>query len=308
MRWIATLAVLLASLSLAVAAEKAPAGKILYSLETDSGYRLHIMNADGSGDRELPGQRGDHSFFASWSPDGKRIAYTEMSGENFNDAKIVLVNADGSDRKEYPAPGQVAAMPAWSPDGKQLAFIAGDPNAGDPPGIYVADLLGNGARKISGDGGGFTPFWSADGKSVGYSRIDMDVRKMAVVLQPLGDGEASELLPADAFQIALGGLSPDGKRLLYLSAEMPGAGGEIRVLNLADKSWSTVLDPGFGFLNGPPFLASASWSPDGKSLVATMKSDAGYGIFRVSLDGKQKTRLTPKGANCTMPVWSRGPQ
>ena len=305
MRWLLTVAMLSGLIALAAIAEDAPHGKIVYTRHTDGGSRIHVMNADGSGDRELPGQNGVYSLFPAWSPDGKRLVFTETDDEEFRDAKLVIVNADGSGRKELPAPHPAAIMPAWSPDGKQIAFASGDPQ-GSPPMIYVSDLDGNNVKKISGDDEfGFGPFWTPDGKAIGYSRsTEESGTKLAIVLKKLEDGNVVELVGPEALQVAAAGsLSPDGKRLLFLYVTEQDEPGEIRVLGIENQSQSTVLEPGFGLQERPFMLASASWSPDGKSFVAPIKTDQGFGLFRVSADGKERKRLTPEGVDCVSPHW-----
>jgi Tol biopolymer transport system component len=92
-------------------------------------YRLHTINADGTGRRRI-GSFGPLRS-ARWSPDGARIALT------MRDA-IWIVNADGSGLRKI---RQSAAYPSWTPDGWHLVFTAyGSGSSG--PELHQIDLDG----------------------------------------------------------------------------------------------------------------------------------------------------------------------
>ncbi len=62
--------------------------------------------------------------------------------------------------------GERAGMPALSPDGRRVAFGARE-GAG-PMHVWVLDLASGVAKPLSGTEGGHRPFWSPDGKSIGF--------------------------------------------------------------------------------------------------------------------------------------------
>ncbi|MCH7999654.1 MAG: PD40 domain-containing protein [Chloroflexi bacterium] len=86
------------------------------------------MNADGSGQQELIyAPENGQVYFPEWSPDGTRIAFTEVDfveeGTNFSLADImtvVIVDIEGKEILRVPR----AIMPHWSPDGQALAVGA----------------------------------------------------------------------------------------------------------------------------------------------------------------------------------------
>ena len=57
--------------------------------------------------------------------------------------------------------------PALSPDGARVAFIASEDGKNS---IWIRDLDNTEARQLPGTGGAFYPFWSPDGKSIGFFR------------------------------------------------------------------------------------------------------------------------------------------
>ncbi|HKI09412.1 MAG TPA: hypothetical protein VKA09_13545 [Nitrososphaeraceae archaeon] len=69
-------------------------GKIAFSSTKDGSFlRIHVMNADGSGQTNIsnnPAREYDHE----WSPDGTKIVFGRNSP---SPTEIYVMNADGSD-------------------------------------------------------------------------------------------------------------------------------------------------------------------------------------------------------------------
>lgn len=94
-----------------------------------------------------PEQRGS---FASWSPDGTKIAFSS-AGEVF------VMNADGSgvvQLTDSPGPDM---MPTWSPDGTKIAFVSArdskwvhpDPRMHNSDDLYVMNADGSGVTRLT---------------------------------------------------------------------------------------------------------------------------------------------------------------
>jgi Tol biopolymer transport system component len=62
--------------------------------------------------------------------------------------------------------GDFSGPPVLSPDGTQLAFAAHTGKERDT--IWVRDLNNTTARKLVGTEGVYEPFWSADGRYLGF--------------------------------------------------------------------------------------------------------------------------------------------
>jgi dipeptidyl aminopeptidase/acylaminoacyl peptidase len=104
---------------------------------------IWTVNPDGSHLVQLTANSSAWDENPAWSPDGRRIAFSKWDpggGASAQDGKIVIMDPDGSDRIEIPAPADNIGTPIWSPDGQRIAFTSSC-------GIYVANADGSGTPK-----------------------------------------------------------------------------------------------------------------------------------------------------------------
>jgi Tol biopolymer transport system component len=169
-----------------------------------------------------------YSIMPRWSPDSKKIAYSDWN-------QIYMISADGgTPEKLIPNPNQ-DVMPNWSPDGKSIAFND-YPLPGQLIGIKVLDLA---TRKISimpGSQGLIAPTWSPDGKYM----VAWGYNPTRVVLYSAQTGTWKALRVSDR---------PWGNWVWssdsqYLYLEMPDYGPEqvrgFYRLAIADGAWSRI--------------------------------------------------------------------
>jgi Tol biopolymer transport system component len=303
MRWVILfIAALLAPIPVARAAEPS-GGQIVYSRKEGDRYLLHIMNADGTGDRLLAGPTANVNLFPTWSPDGKRILYASAPSLTGSEVSISIINADGSGNKVMELPQRPAMFPAWSPDGTKIAYTAGE----GMPSVYVIDIGGGAARRLNPAGqAAAAPFWSRDGKRVGYTRLSQVEPKKSEIILAQVDGSKEEVLVSKADKIPVAGagaLSPDGKRLLCVVIDPETNKASLRIVDLATKSDRVVRGIALGTVEGPHQFPNPAWAPDGRSFLITLRDEKGSGVFRLSEDGKTKTRLTPENVDCVGGSW-----
>ena len=75
------------------------------------------MRPDGIGKRRVTTTSGVRDANPSWAPDGASLVFTR-------DAKLWVVNHDGSSAYLLTGLGGSQHRPAWSPDGKLIAFAS----------------------------------------------------------------------------------------------------------------------------------------------------------------------------------------
>ncbi len=119
--------------------------KIVFVSERDGNFEVYVMNADGSGQRNLTRHPG-HDSAPAWSPDGRKIAFTTKRDGNF---EVYVMNADGSgqqnltrnpapDRSPSGRPGR-RSRTLVQPARLELALL--DPQVARELGIVAAHLL-----------------------------------------------------------------------------------------------------------------------------------------------------------------------
>jgi tricorn protease len=160
--------------------------------------------------RNLTNSSRHHDKRASWSPDGRKIAFvSDIGGEE----QIYLIDQDGTGKPEALTSDFKATLytPAWSGDGKRLAFSDKDGK------VYVLTIADRQVVQVADDEYGrvFDYAWSKDGGHLAFSLNNENrFRSLHIwsvadgALHRLGDGTFSEHDPA---------WDPEGKYLYFLS-------------------------------------------------------------------------------------------
>jgi DNA-binding winged helix-turn-helix (wHTH) protein/Tol biopolymer transport system component len=181
--------------------------------------------------------------------------------------------------------GDSGGSPVLTADGTKLAFVAVD--AKGTPLIWVRPLGKLSADPIDDTQGATFPFWSPDGRSIGFfadgklKKVSLEGgRAVAVCDAPFGRGGSWNRDGVIIF-------APASHTGIY---KVPDSGGVPTPITNVDTSIHTTH-------RWPKFL------PDGKHfiyLAASHFHDASHnGVYFSSLDGKENKTLVPAGADAT---------
>ena len=186
---------------------------------------LYWMRSDGSGEtqRLTDGKLDEWPY--SFSPDGKRLAFSANGNGGSPDIFTAAFEGDPA----HPRLGEpelflgtpfVERYPAFSPDGRWLAYQSNETRTSE---IYVRPTHGPGGKWQISTGGGTFPVWSRDGRELLFEALDG--RVMAVGYTAKGDSFAAgkprvwsetRLLNNNNINYDV---APDGKRLAALVFE-----------------------------------------------------------------------------------------
>lgn len=224
-----------------------PDGKIVYTSSLSGTYELWIMEADGTGNRQLTVDA--YARRLSVSPDGRYIVFGSYGNKG---SHIWRADITGGNVKQL-TDGGGEFSPKCSPDGKWVLYENRD--SGEYRSWKVS--IDGGEPVPISDNGFYRPSISPDGKLMAYMHDNKQNNQTELVITNLQTGETIKTLNVSYIQ-----WTPDSHNLLYISSQ--------------DKNlWQQPID------GGPPkqltsfkseFTFACALSRDGRQIVLSRGS------------------------------------
>jgi len=246
------------------------------------------------------GQRGfpddtTHAVEARWSPDGRRVAYT-------NAGQIWIANTDGSGRRKVTSLNGGASGPVWSPTGDRLAFVSA---------VYpdcTTDAC-NAARSQEKEVSKVKAHVTDELMYRHWNAWDEGTRSHLFVVAVDGNDAPRDLTPGAHFDVPPGpfggsegyAFSPDGREVAYTSKDVG-----------RTEAWSTDVNISIVPVSGgtATVITRANtggdqnpvYSPDGRYIAYASQRRAGFESDRWRLMLYDRQRRTTTEA---LPRWDR---
>lgn len=227
---------------------------------------------------------------ASWSPDGRQIAYAF-------EKQIALARVDGTARRRLADLPGVPSGLRWSPNGGTIRFTLHSGIALKDSGIWEVPVSGGQAHPLFPDlkSQHADGQWTADGTYYLFSRMDNGVSQIWALperRQWLSQGVPNPVqLTTGPIHSFLPTPSPDGKRVLFLGMLQ-------RVSLLKYEPDRQRFEPFLPGISG----AHLDFSRDGKWL--TYSSFPDHALWRAAADGTHRLQVSPPGMIAMLPVMS----
>ncbi len=251
-------------------------------------------------------------FSARWSPDGKTVLF--LTRRNGSDTQIYLLSADGGEARQLTHHDTSVSQPAWAADGSAVYFVASDPESADErergrtrDDVYAFEqdfhqrqlwkvVVSTGAEEKVTEGATSVLAYSVsrDGRSIamerGPSPLSGDDWRGEVWVMD-ADGTAARVLTHNDVEEREAELSPDRRQVLFLAdANQQFEPYYTSTIFLAPADASAparLLLPDF-----PYEIQHASWSPDGRTILAVANMGVHTEIFRIDVTERRATQLT----------------
>ncbi|MES2124849.1 MAG: DPP IV N-terminal domain-containing protein [Gemmatimonadota bacterium] len=221
---------------------------------------------------------------ASWSPDGKYLAFAAKRGPK--DDIVVLDVAKNDEVARINVDLSGVTTPSWSPDGRKLVFTGYDGGLSD---LFTVDADGKNLARLTHDKyADLHPVWSPDGKTIAFTTDrgpetnfqTLTIGNFRLALYHLDNSRIELLQGMDTGRNVNPQWSPDGQTLAYVSDRTGVA--NIFLYELADGKSYQITDFYTGAQGITPLSPVLSWARQADKLAFVYYEDSDYDVYVMS--------------------------
>jgi Tol biopolymer transport system component/DNA-binding winged helix-turn-helix (wHTH) protein len=189
---------------------------VVYSADVEGTPHLFVSTLDGNSERQLTNSEAGEAQ-PSWSPDGKRIAFTSVRKSG-----LWLIEVSGGEPVRLTTFG---SRPSCSPDGTEIAFQSAEDieygwtayDALPPSTIWIVDVASMKTTALTANGhpsgGHGAPSWRRDGKRIVFSSCDHERCGVFTIAR---DASGLTQLATDSRRLASPVFAPDGRTVYHV--------------------------------------------------------------------------------------------
>jgi len=245
----------------------------------------------------------------SWSPDGRRIAFSSSRDQTSRDKnwEIYLLDVETLEATKVTDNRSIDWSPTWSPAGDLIAFVSGrDARTKTASDIYTIHPLDRNVTRLTYRPRGWDgqPAWTSGslaGEPLAGERSDSIVfasdrdGNEEIYSLSLEDYSVTRLTYREKATDRQPTPSPDGSRIAFQS--------------FVDSNWEIfVMDSDGRNVKRLTFNPAAdehpAWSPDGNKIAFTTDRDGNSEIYTMDVNGDNRRNLSANPAADQWPTWS----
>ena len=253
---------------------------------------------------EQPVQLLADSFLPTWSPDGQKVAFVQVSGKKY---QIGTIKASGGDQKllstSEMSPVSFTVLPynriqtndfSWAPDSGKIAYVS-DEN--DHSNIRIVNADGSGdAQLTNNDDPNVTlvcPLWSSDGRRIAFgSKTNVTGGKPSYTISITDlETKAVKVSVQKNLFLRLIGWSPSGKELIAASVERNPTVGLQKEISLLQIEIETGAIREISKLKDT-YLYNIHLSPDKKTIAFASNQEGKDNVWLLPLGGGEAKKIT----------------
>ena len=234
-----------------------------------------------------------------WSPDGQQLIFISpcsRNSETYPDARMYIINRDGSDLTELPTVAGGDFDPAWSPDGTRIAFTSLRDGFAQ---IYTLNLDDNSVRRLTQTDASHParqPAWNPTATEIAYSQSKEGAWEIWV-MSDLGKEPTRLVLSSSDLWDMLPDWSVDGNTVLFTQSRKLSATGWLMTFPRdGSTTWAISLPNG-------EYSWAADYSLDGHRVIFENTDGLNYDIYMLDLTSGLRQQLTSNPAQDFDPVW-----